>query len=399
MLVVSLCLGAFAERVNMMVTGELRTWAFSIDDMDLDSSAEDDYAWFESRIQVDFDSELTDGVSVGVTGEGKGVWGDNPAAITAATSNGEGDVPRAFVKLADMKNTSWSLTLGRQFLNFGRGFLISANEKEVSYDGALLVGDYAPWAVSLVGVELVETLATKDDVALYMIDVTYAEEEVAYTLGGYAIFLDDSSVADYNPTSLGVRGSYDASPALDLQGEITYQIGDSGALDKEALALDLGATYDVDAAWMPQFKLNYLFATGDDNALDGDDKAFDPLGQYNYYGYALSPLLTNIHIINASVAVRPNGSEFWQLMLDYYHYTQDEKAVAAIGNSLLTNSGISVATNGTNDEIGAEVDLSLAYDYTEGVKAMVTLAYFMPGDAYSSDDEALEVRGELLVSF
>jgi len=305
-------------------------------------------------------------------------------------------VPRAYVQLANLWNSAWSLSLGRQFLNSGTGFLISSAEREVSYDGAVLAADYAPWNITLMGLALKETLDLDEDLALYMLDVDYAEGGV-YTLGGYLIYLNDDSSVDNSPTSLGVRGTYTATEALGLWGELAYQIGDSGALDKDALAVDVGATYDLNAQWMPQFKLNYLFASGDDNALDGDDKAFDPLAQYRYYGYALSPQLSNIHIINASVVVNP--TEICKLALDYYHYKQDKKAAASIGNSLLTDPGISTTTNGLDKAIGDEVDLSLAYDYTEGVKAMLTLAYFMPDNAYNSDDEALEVRGELLVSF
>jgi hypothetical protein len=46
------------------------------------------------------------------------------------------------------------------------------------------------------------------------------------------------------------------------------------------------------------------------------------------------------------------------------------------------------------------VDVSVSYEYTDGVKAQVLLAYFMPGDAYGTDDDdALEIRGEIFVSF
>jgi hypothetical protein len=79
---------------------------------------------------------------------------------------------------------------------------------------------------------------------------------------------------------------------------------------------------------------------------------------------------------------------------------QDEKVAAIVGNPLLTDPGIMKSTTGLDANIGDEVDVSATFNYTDGVKAQVLLAYFMPGDAYGAeDDDALEIRGEILVSF
>lgn len=108
--------------------------------------------------------------------------------------------------------------------------------------------------------------------------------------------------------------------------------------------------------------------------------------------------MDNIHILNASASVRP--SELWTLALDYYHYMQDEQIAAAVGNPILTDPGIMKSTTGLDENLGDEVDASVTFNYTDGVKAQVLVAYFMPGDAYGADDDdALEIRGEILVSF
>ena len=130
----------------------------------------------------------------------------------------------------------------------------------------------------------------------------------------------------------------------------------------------------------------------------GDFEGFQPLGQYRYYGHALSPRMSNIHIFNASASIQPH--ELWNVAVDYYHYMQDEKMAGIVGNPLLTDPGIMKSTTGLDDSIGDEVDVSVSYEYTDGVKAQVLLAYFMPGDAYGTDDDdALEIRGEIFVSF
>jgi Alginate export len=394
--IVSLCGSVYAERNNMLINGEFRGRWFTQDDKDLNDDMDDNFSFFEIRTQVDVIGEMTDGVTAVVTGEATGFLGDKDATISTDAGSGDADLPQAYVQFSGVKNSFLSATFGRKFLNYGDGFLISDAEREVSYDGVEIVGDLAPVTVSLAGLQLKETFELGDDVRGWLVDIDYSEAGVPVALGGYVIAIDDSSDTDMSPTTIGVRGQVNPLDILNIQGEFAYQTGDTGGLDKEAYGLDVRATVDLDLAMAPQFTLAYYMGSGDDDPADGDDNAFDPLGQYRYYGHALSPALSNIRIINASVAINP--SEFWQLSLDYYHYTQDEKAVASVGNSLLTDPGISVPTNGTDDDIGSEVDLSVTHIYTGDVRAMVTLAYFSPGDAYDTD-EAIEVRGELLVSF
>ena len=394
--IASLCCSAYAERNNMLINGEFRGRLFAQDDKDLDDDMDDDYSFFEIRAQVDVIGEMTDGVTAVVTGEATGFLGDKDESISTDAGDGEADLAQAYIEFGEVKNTFLSATLGRQFLNFGDGFLISDAEREVSYDGVKIVGDMAPVTVAFAGLQLKETFELGDDIVGWLVDIDYSEAGVPVALGGYLIAIDDDSATDMSPTTIGVRGKVNPLDFLNVLGEFAYQTGDTGGLDKEAYGLDLRAIVDLDVAMAPQFTLAYYVGSGDDDPADGDDNAFNPLGQYRYYGHALSPVLSNIRIINASVAINP--SEFWQLSLDYYHYTQDEKAVASVGNSLLTDPGISVPTNGLDDDIGEEVDLSVKHIYTGDVSAMVTLAYFSPGDAYDTD-EAIEVRGELLVSF
>ena len=394
--IVSLCFSAYAERNNMLINGEFRGRWYTQDDKDLNDDIDDNYTFFEIRTQVDVVGEMTDGVTAVVTGEATGFLGDKDAVISTDAGDGNADIAQAYVEFSGVKNSFLSATFGRQFLNYGNGFLISDVEREISYDGLEIVGDLAPVTVSLAGLQLKETFELGNDVVGWLVDLDYSEAGVPVAFGGYLIVIDDDSSTDVSPTTIGVRGLVNPLDFLNFSGEFAYQTGDTGRLDKEAYGLDIRATVDLDLAMAPQFKLAFYMGSGDDNPTDGEDNAFNPLGQYRYYGYALSPVLSNIRIINASVALNPN--EFWQLALDYYHYTQDEKAVTSVGNSLLTDPGISVPTNGMDDDIGEEVDLSVTHFYTGDVRAMVTLAYFSPGDAYDTD-EAIEVRGELLVSF
>ncbi len=370
------------EMVANPITGELYTEP---------KTSDDDFEWIEQRARVTVDAELTDGVSARVTVEANGWWGTTSVDDTWDTGLAEG-----WVKFENIKNTAWSAKVGRQYCHFGRGFLISANDLEVEYDALLLTGDYLPWTINLLYVKQVEDL--KDDYDWVYLDVDWSGVESPYALGGYVLYTNDETGADYEPIVVGVRGSFEPTEALSLWGELVYEVGDYGALDISAWAADVGATYSIDAFWTPTVKFNYVFATGDDDPTDTDWQEFDPLFNYTYYGEAFSPAVENIHIINAGVNLKP--TEFTTLALDWYYYMQDVAAATVVGNQLLRNPGVTASTNGVDDDLGNEINVGVTHTYTDSVTAKLILAYFMPGDAYmAAADDALEIKGEILVSF
>ena len=57
-------------------------------------------------------------------------------------------------------------------------------------------------------------------------------------------------------------------------------------------------------------------------------------------------------------------------------------------------------TTGVDDALGQELDLGVRHNYTDKVTASMIVALFFPGDAYGADaDDALEIKGTILVSF
>jgi len=408
-LVVGISLNGYSELTNLLVSGELRTRAYYQENVaDLTDSVDDDYGRIEERVRISYLADLTDGVRVGITGEGTGVWGSQESGFSSGSAEGTGDIPEGYVTFQNIRNSDWSVKIGRQHMNFGRGFLISDNEKELSYDALLVSGEYPTWTISLAAAKLEEaqtlkglrdrSLVSDADWNLYLLDVDWRDENILpLGLGAYIVYGEDDTDLDRKPLIFGARGDYTISN-WKLWGEVAYQTGDMGAQDLDAIALDVGASVTFAMAWSPQLQIGYTFASGDEPGSPGDSEEFLPLGQYRYYGHALSPRMANVHILNASGSVRP--SDMWVFAIDYYHYMQDEKVPGVVGNPILTDPGIMKSTTGLDDNLGDEVDASVTLNYTDGVKAQVLVAYFMPGDAYGADDDdALEIRGEILVSF
>ncbi|MBN1917404.1 MAG: alginate export family protein [Verrucomicrobia bacterium] len=387
---------------NLFVGAELRTrafWTENLTDLGNDGAidaetgelVDDDFGYIEQRVRLTTEAELTDGgVWVKLTLEGLGNWGEE-------NDGWETGVVEAKVSFHNIGDSAWSAIAGRQYLHFGRGLLISANELEIEHDAILVTGEYLPWKIALAGIKTVEGGA--DDLNVYLVDVNWAPAESVFSGGGYVILLDDSrDASDREPIVIGVRGGYDPSNGLAVWGEFAYQIGDNAELDKQAWVLDMGATYLIDTTWNPTVRVNYLYATGDENADDGDDDAFDPLFNYTRYGEAYSPELSNIQIINAGVAIQP--SDRTTVYLDWYHYTQNEAAAMSMANPRIVDLGVTALTTGVDDELGQELDLGVTHNYTDKVTASMIVALFFPGDAYGADaDDALEIKGTILVSF
>jgi hypothetical protein len=395
---------------NLFVGAELRTRAFwmenlsdlndsgttETDDEGVTESVDDDYGYIETRVRLTSEAEFAEGgVWLKLTIEGLGKWGQDK-------DRWETGIAEAVVSFNNIGDSAWSAHLGRQYLHFGRGLLISSNELEIEHDALLIVGKYLPWTISVAGIKSREDDAA--DLNVYLLDANWQPDESALSGGAYVILLDDSREGtDREPLALGVRGGYDPDSGLALWGEFVYETGDQEELDKKAWALDLGATYMIDTSWNPTLKVNYVYATGDEDADDADDGAFDPLFNYTRYGEAFSPDLRNIQIINAGVAVQPGDRT--TVSLDWFHYTQNEAAAMTMANGWpwtprFTDAGVTAMTTGADDELGYELDIGVRHNYTQKVTASMTVALFMPGDAYGSDaDDALEIKGTILVSF
>jgi len=78
-------------------------------------------------------------------------------------------------------------------------------------------------------------------------------------------------------------------------------------------------------------------------------------------------------------------------------------ALSAIGYTPASGpaSGTTYTVNGSNRNLGDEIDLYAVYDYTEDVQFKLTSACFIPGSWFSSvnDDTAYSLRGSIKVAF
>jgi len=406
--VLAIAYNIYAETQTVLVSGSLRTRGYYVDNLnDLSDDAggpvttvaddgtvtttyvqNDDQNFIENLVDLYVNATLTDSVFVRINPQAYGTFGMDDTWNVY--------MQEAWVKLANIADSAFSATVGSFYMNLGRGFIFSDRDHYWIFDGVMVEADYNPFMIK--GGWIREDDQGKDDRDIYWVDVDYAKAESPFTVGGtVATRLDGPT--DYQPTVLEARATYKATDAINIFGDFAYEMGDgTGELDKKAWAAEVGGQYKIDVNWSPTIRAMYTYASGDDDPLDDEDANYDPWFNYNYYGYAFSPALTNIQIINIGLDLQP--TEFTKVFADYYYYLQVEEAMMVMGNLNLENPGVTAMTNGTDDSLGSEFDLGVKHTYTDSVTTSLIFSCFLPGDAYGDGaDDALEIRGEILVSF
>ena len=155
--------------------------------------------------------------------------------------------------------------------------------------------------------------------------------------------------------------------------------------DVRAWATDVSLTYDVQVPTQPTLYAEYAFGSGDSDRTNVTDtvsgNGSDTDTNFLYFGYlptgyALSPRLSNLHMMKGGISLKPleKVSFFKELSisLDLYHYFKDE-----------SKGGIFDAqASQANRDIGYEIDLTLSWQMLSDLALAMEYGHFEPGKAY-----------------
>lgn len=181
--------------------------------------------------------------------------------------------------------------------------------------------------------------------------------------------------------------------------------------DVFGVAFDGSVGLAFDNIFEPTVTLGYAYGSGDDGTnpngtnnafrqtdLHGNNSRF-PYGFTNEstrnYGEVLRPELSNIHILQAGVHLPI--FEHSDMSVNYYRYWLAEKEAG------LRSSSISAALNGTDRDIGQELnasaniylgkELNLTSPLAQQTTFRLRFGAFNPGGAYNVDDGEIAYRG------
>lgn len=112
----------------------------------------------------------------------------------------------------------------------------------------------------------------------------------------------------------------------DYETEFAHQTGTAGGRDLSAFAAYVEGGYTFDAPWKPRIGVEYSYGSGDDNAKDGDNGAFQNLYPTNHlhYGYMDAHSWSNLHNVALHLSTKPTDKI--TASLDYHLFWLDTTA-------------------------------------------------------------------------
>ncbi len=455
---------AFAETQNVKVSGSIDAYSFYRSNFDLvknndasvvpvgatvpaqshgnggDSVASsaiqrsDADSFFFTITQMEVSADLTDKVSTVINLINQRDWNaetvDNTsstAANTAISSANEFDIELdlAYVQMKEIFYSPLTLTIGRQDLLFGRGFVVGWNPQNPqgliqpveftqvqSFDAIRATLDFNPWTLDFVYSKILAGAPNpQDDKDLYIANVNYKFAEYnavaeAYYVGEFdrnALRSTTAGTKDNETDTIGGRVQFDPISQITLGGELAYQFGDYRATvsapnrDRQAWAADIFGTYRWDNTWKPEATLEYVHFSGESDlgaGATGSYGAWNSLyrgrfwtayGDFREFVYATGdavdqPATTNQDLIQVKGALKPLEDLLLEASFTYFWTPETVHSTPGVQSSSTRNK-----------DIGWEIDLQATYDYTEDVSFGLLAGWFVPGNFYQSPDDATAV--------
>lgn len=469
-LALALCVTAsvYAETQSVKVSGDLTMRGIFRDQYDyLSSPAEPNprtgidcakQSWFMSVAEIQIDADLTDNVSTVVRLANQRDWNVYAKSITSATTlypNGRGGytansdefdvmVDLAYVTLKDFIYSPLTLTIGRQDMWFGKGFIVGLNQQNPggnlsapeyttlnAFDAVKAVLDYDPWAITGIFSKVYEdAVQARDDVDLWGINVGYKFDAYKGEAEAYWFFKKDDSVDMFGSAkgknevhTIGLRGSCDPIDVLTLAAEGAYQGGQYIGTrnqrferDRSAWALDLGAElrYFTDkASWKPKLGAEYIWYSGNPaesnpSEANGTYTGWDPMYR-GKFDSAIREFVGRFYGTGRYPASSTQTQSFADTSFTNQHQVVFLGSIQPI-ESLTVKANYNLFWNQWkyNDGaekskgfIGQEIDIVTNWDYTEDVSFNLLLGWFFPDEVYydNMNKTATDVVGSVKVSF
>ncbi len=326
----------------------------------------------------------------------------NKGSYSSIESDNVIDLDLAYLS-ASSENGGLNLSLGRKFYAIGSGLVLNGRGD----------GGEASWYGSIFNVNLLGMytgLLKKDNnpYGLSDKDITDGAERafvggtVSASLYNQKLYIFGLAQIDMAEQKTDSETKYDSQYyGIGLEGvalqdvsyfaEFVYETGTSYVTDtvlanKEstiaAYAISSGINYYIPVNLHPVLTLQYAYGSGDENRasytssnrLSGagkDDTGFMSFGTFSG-GYALKPVLGNMHVFRGGFSFAPINKLSIGAKYDYYLKDKKESAI---------NSGDATLPKGF---IGQGVDLSLRWQMFYDLSMYVNYGLFLPGDAYTN---------------
>ncbi|MBT6347395.1 MAG: alginate export family protein [Nitrospina sp.] len=323
--------------------------------------------WLESVGRLGMEMGLTDQLSVQLQGTGQAINGDADNYDLILKDKLEFELDLANITYKNISGAPLSITLGRQDLKFGDGFLIYDGYYDTvalwltpitSFNAAKLNFSPGPFSFDLFYAEtivdsqnfeavLVDGVGFSGDRSLWGLNSNLKTKDLGeWDLGIFIV--DDKSAIDSDTAALSLRGTYQTqtNPTFTLTGEIVSEFGTTNAKNhslsttsqyREAVGGHIDGTLSFnEVAFSPYLKARYSHFPGDDPTTDVNE-AFDPLffkndefgtwGAGDINSYNLSN--TNERVVMAEVGLYPTDTTMFRAQ--HYFFWLEKEVTAGAG--------------------------------------------------------------------
>jgi len=356
-----------------------------------------DDSWFLQRARLGALVKPNDFLSFYVQGQSSFELDSDRANIPGALGS-EGDDPidlrQAYIKIGPKE---FNVTVGRQVLAYGDERLLGSfdwNNIGRTFDAVKLHYETATSSVDIFTSSVV--VANKDEFnqsdlfdgndtgrSQIFSGIYFSTKLIPIqTTDVYAFELhEEAAVGDTDFVTLGTRIKADPAKlgGFEYETEMAVQFGDVKGRDLAAFAGHWGVGYTVlDAAWKPRLGAEYNFATGDDNAADGDVNTFQNLFPTNhkFYGYMDVFSWQNMHNPAVSFSVQPTKTV--KLQLDYHAFFLAETSDAWYRANGTTQ--VRPIKSNASNFVGTELDFTASWKPTKHFGLLAGYSHFFTGD-------------------
>lgn len=453
---------AYAEVQNVKVSGDLtaRYILRQVYDLDKNNSTggtstagglDNGMMFFMSAAEVQVDADLTDNVSTVIRLANQRDWTESADQKAAGSAVDSYDV------IVDLANVTFkeffyaplTVTIGRQDLWYGKGFVIgaklrdplasiSADEYTVinSFDAIKGTLDFDPWKIGGVYSMIEDNDVTRaNNLWLGGLNVGYKFDSYKGEAEAYLFEKHDRTRTSYihstttTPCNVdwvrtyGVRGSLEPVANANLAAELAYQVGryatisTTAARERSATAMDFSGDYLFkDFKWTPKLGLEYIFYSGEANTSQAETGTYH--GWDMMYRGKFDTAIREFQNLYYLTAMRADNAT--SVKNDQDAGNTNENQIIIYGNLKPTNAlavdgrvaffwmdkGQKYTPSGGQEEtrgksIGTEFDLQLNYAYTEDVSFGLLAGWFFPGSYWvgGMDDTATDIVGTVKVAF
>ena len=349
-----------------------------------------DDSWLLNRFRLSMQLKPADWLTFYVQGQDAREIASDRADIPGLLG-AEGDNPfdlrQLYVEIGDAKVSPLSLKVGRQVLLYGDQRLIGPLEwSNISrtFDAVKLryTGKDGLWVDAFISsVVVIDRFGMDDSDKDSLLSGLYAHlpNHGVQDTELFAFYFDDTNRNDHFLT-LGTH--WKSIPGKlgpwDYESEFVGQAGKAGGRDLLAFASYVEGGYTFHAPMKPRVGLEYSYASGDGNAADNKQGAFQNLFPTNHlhYGYMDAFSWSNIHNIALHLSAKPTVKV--TTSLDYHVFWLANTADTWRRANATTT--VRPASPAASNFAGSELDVLVTYAASSHLTLTTGYSHFFVGD-------------------